>query len=168
MVKNNDIGQIGYVKLDADLEKLGPTRCFIVTNKRSKLERGAYVRIKKNNDQFYVGQVIDGPYFLGQGEKTYETNYIVDLSASIKGDVQAAVLDRPEPNTPVYLLEETLIQKFLGTTGDLNIGNLVTQGFVRVKMDPRSMTRHLGIFGTTGGGKSNTIQTIKKTKRKTN
>lgn len=160
MAKHKGSGQVGYIKFDADLDRLGPTTCSMVTNKDAGLERGTYVKIMRGDDQFYVGQIIDGPYFTKIGEKVYETNFLVELNATIRGDVQAVVLDRPEPNTPVYPLEEKLIQEFLGTTGVFSIGKLLTQEFVNVLMDPMSLTRHIGIFGTTGGGKSNTIQTL--------
>ncbi|NIO22049.1 MAG: hypothetical protein GTN76_15295, partial [Candidatus Aenigmarchaeota archaeon] len=50
MTKYKGPEQVGYIKLDADLERLGPTLCYMVTNKDTDLERGTYVKIMKGDD----------------------------------------------------------------------------------------------------------------------
>ncbi|NYT00986.1 MAG: ATP-binding protein, partial [Methanocellales archaeon] len=153
---------IGKIKMDIDLSSLGPTLCAISTlkDKDAKLERGDYVKIGNYPKQSYVGQVIDGPYYVKDSKSPYEINYTVDLNSEYRDGVQRTVLDRPIPDSPVSHLEEELTQDFLGTVGNMTIGRLLTQELVKVQLDPMILTRHIGIFGTTGTGKSNTIQTI--------
>lgn len=149
---------VGYVLPDVELEKLGPTRCLIASNRDGGLERGMYVKVG-GGGRFYVSQVVDGPYYLEEGEG-YRTVYTLDLALTVSGAFQSAVLDRPAPKTPVYPLEEEAVQGFLGAVGDIAVGRLATQGSVRVGLDSATLTRHVGIFGTTGSGKSNTIQVM--------
>ncbi|MCW3975998.1 MAG: ATP-binding protein [Candidatus Bathyarchaeota archaeon] len=152
--------EIAYTKIDRDLDKLGPTICSISALNNVKLERGSYVKIGKDNKQYYIGQIIDGPYYVEDESARFEITFTVDLNAEIRNGIQRAVLDRPEPHTPVYSLNENLIQEFLGAKGSMTIGRLLTQEMVKIQIDSSTLTRHMGIFGTTGTGKSNTIQTM--------
>ena len=152
--------EIAYTKIDKNIDKLGPTICLISALNGAKLERGSYVKIGKDNKQYYIGQIIDGPYFIEDESARFEITYTVDLNAEIRNGIQRVVLDRPLPHTPIYPLKEDLIQEFLGAKGSMTIGRLMTQEMVKIQIDTSTLTRHMGIFGTTGTGKSNTIQTM--------
>ncbi len=146
--------------VDVNIEGLGPTICRMAAYEGIKLERGSYVKLGKDQNQYYVGQIIDGPYFVEGPRKRYEITYTIDLNAQIRSGIQRTVLDRPLPNSPVFPLKESLVQEFLGTTGRLTLGKLLTQEMVKIQLDSTTLARHMGIFGTTGTGKSNTIQTM--------
>jgi DNA helicase HerA-like ATPase len=160
MVKDIEKEAIGYIKLDPGIGELGPTECMMASVKDIKLERGTYVKITAGGNQFYVGQIIDGPYFIDSGRGQFETVYKVELNASIQDGLQTVVLDRPPPKTQAYFLDEKTLHEFLGMTGNLTIGRLATHEMMKVKMNSSVLTRHMGIFGTTGSGKSNTIQAM--------
>jgi DNA helicase HerA-like ATPase len=58
------------------------------------------------------------------------------------------------------LLDPEQVQEYLGALGDFKLGHLLGQEDVEIAVDSSSLSRHVGIFGTTGGGKSNTLQVI--------
>lgn len=142
-----------------DSERLGATSCMISVDKGT-IARGTYVRIDGEGGRFYVGQVIDGPYYFDSEVGNRDPVYVARLNAVVTGEVQRAVLDRPKPKAPVCLLEKDLVQRFLGATGNMSIGRLTGQESVQIGLDSDTLTRHVGIFGTTGSGKSNTIQVM--------
>ena len=160
MTDSSQKKEIGYVKLDPSVTELGPTECLISAYENTILERGNYIRIDVENGGFFIGQVIDGPYHIESHRRRFETIYLIELNAAIKDGVQTAVLDRPNPNTAAYILDEKTLQEFLGMKGGITIGKLTTKALVKVKVNPVVLTRHSGIFGTTGSGKSNTIQVV--------
>jgi hypothetical protein len=57
-------------------------------------------------------------------------------------------------------LDPEQVQEYIGATGDFKLGRLVGQEEVEVAVASATLSRHIGIFGTTGGGKSNTLQVI--------
>ncbi|MEM2843628.1 MAG: ATP-binding protein [Candidatus Bathyarchaeia archaeon] len=165
--KLNSNKALGYVMFDEELEKVKSTTCFISVDKNAELKRGVYLELKDlNKDEYYIGQVIDGPYYPSTSinedlkQKFQGAIYLVELTATIKNNVQTAVLSRPTPGTPIKILESNKVQFFLGAAGDIELGRLSTQIDVAIGLDSSVLTRHLGIFGTTGSGKSNTIQVI--------
>jgi DNA helicase HerA-like ATPase len=66
----------------------------------------------------------------------------------------------PRPGSAVMLLDSESAQAYLGSVGDISVGRLLGQPEVKVALDSRVLTRHMGLFGTTGSGKSNTLQVL--------
>ena len=67
---------------------------------------------------------------------------------------------RPRPNSPVVPLGDDETRAALKLDGDVRLGALLAGAAVAVNLDSRQknqLPRHLGILGTTGGGKSNTV-----------
>jgi len=113
------------------------------------------VKIQDLPDEIvYVARVIDGPIFKVQGPY-----YVLELSTMIINGVRTVVQSRPKPGSPVRLLG-TATQSYIGALGDMTLGTLVGQKDVKISVNSPSLTRHIGIFGTTGSGKSNTLQVI--------
>jgi DNA helicase HerA-like ATPase len=164
-LKINEV--LGYVMFDEEFEKIKSTTCYISVDKDAELKRGVYLEIiDSNKNEYYIGQVIEGPYHPqapineDSKRKFKGTIYLVELVATIKNNIQTAVLSRPTPGASIKILESEKVQFFLGTEGDIELGKLLTQIDVAVNLNSSDLTRHLGIFGTTGSGKSNTIQVI--------
>jgi hypothetical protein len=151
---------IGYVTYD-DVgmqvnSKTEGITCFMVTENANP-QRGLYVRIgTKSSNTSFVGRILDGP-FVTQRPGAY---YLLELTSMHVENHRTAVRSRPRPASPVRLLEPVEVQEYIGATGDLKLGHLVGQEDVEVAVQSKSMSRHIGIFGTTGGGKSNTLQVI--------
>jgi hypothetical protein len=67
---------------------------------------------------------------------------------------------RPRPNSPVFPLSMAETAKVLQTAGDARLGVVVGQEGIEVGIptDRKAvLPRHLGILGTTGGGKTTTV-----------
>lgn len=67
---------------------------------------------------------------------------------------------RPLPNSPVFVLSSEETQKVLRIGGDIRLGMVMGHEEIEVCVPSTSKSvfpRHLGILGTTGGGKSTTV-----------
>jgi DNA helicase HerA-like ATPase len=104
----------------------------------------------------FVAHILDGPFFFQKPGAFY----LLELDSMLVDGLKTAVQTRPEAGTPVRLLEPSQAQSYIGAVGDFKIGRLVTQKQVEIAIDSSSLNRHIGIFGTTGSGKSNSLQVI--------
>lgn len=118
--------------------------------------RGIYVKIEDQRS-VYVARIIDGPFYVESGESPH---YILELTSMLSDGKKCAVTNRPQPNGKVSFLDPVITQEYVGTTGDLKLGKLLGQPNVEVCLDSATLSRHIGIFGTTGSGKSNSLQVI--------
>jgi DNA helicase HerA-like ATPase len=73
---------------------------------------------------------------------------------------RTAVQTRPAPGMGVTMLNPEDVQAYIGAVGDFQLGRLVGQWNVKIALDSVTLNRHIGIFGTTGTGKSNSLQVI--------
>lgn len=147
---------LGMVEYDPESSNLSSNQCDISVSHDVKLERGVFVKIG-NEKLYYIGQIVDGPYFT---KGSIKSRYITELTSLIENGVAKAVLTRPAPGTSVEPIGSSIVQKFLGISGTMNMGHILTDSKVDVLMDKATLSRHIGVFGTTGGGKSNTIQVL--------
>jgi hypothetical protein len=150
---------IGEVESDVDSSDLTSSRCNISAPASSDLTRGLFVKIG-NGASYYIGQIVDGPYYLSTQGGPTKRRYIVELASFVENDVTRAALSRPLPGTLVGHIASSEVQRFLGISGGMYMGSILTDRKVGVMMDPATLSRHIGIFGTTGSGKSNTIQVL--------
>ncbi len=151
---------LGAVDYDTDSSNLVSNLCSISVPCEADLKRGAFVKIGKG-PAYFIGQIIDGPYY-AEAKKglTIASRYIVELSGYIENGDSKAVLTRPVPGTPVEPIDTEDVRSFLGISGGMYMGCILTNRDVSVMMDPATLSRHIGVFGTTGSGKSNTIQVL--------
>jgi DNA helicase HerA-like ATPase len=156
----NDV--LGYVTFDdvgVDFgvrEQVETVTCYMISDKDPP--RGIYVQIgdRDNGDVSFVGRILDGPFYT-QKPGAY---FLIELTTMLVGDHRTVVQTRPKPASPVKLLEPKDVQSYVGATGDFTIGRLLGQSNVEIAIDSAGLNRHIGIFGTTGGGKSNSLQVI--------
>jgi DNA helicase HerA-like ATPase len=125
--------------------------------------RGVYVRITDSSAESFIGRIIDGPFFTKGSRSTF---YSLELGAMMAEGRKTALRSRPQPGSPVTLLDADATQSYLGAAGDLKLGRLLGQPDVEISLDSGTLVRHVGIFGTTGSGKSNTLQVIAEEARK--
>lgn len=126
---------------------------------------GLYVRIGRQSDKrHFIARILDGPFYI-QKPGAY---YVLELTSTQIGERRTAASIRPRPATPVMLMDPAEVQKYVGAMGDFTIGRLMGQEEVSVAIDSISLNRHVGMFGTTGGGKSNTLQVLVEEASKSN
>ncbi|MBS7627119.1 ATP-binding protein [Candidatus Bathyarchaeota archaeon] len=148
---------IGTVDYDDESFSLSSNQCVISAPQESMLERGVFVKIGNTDQPYFIGQIIEGPFYTSRYSETHG-RYVAELISYIDRDSVRAVLSRPAPGTEVRTVESGQVQSLLGVSGSMYMGYVTTDRKVSVMMDSATLTRHVGVFGTTGSGKSNTIQ----------
>jgi len=122
--------------------------CLMLCTEEEKIPRGVYVRINDNRESF-IARIVDGPFF---GKDATLSAYKLELTAMITRSRKEGVSTVPRPGSEVMLLDPESAQAYLGSVGDILLGRLVGQPEVKVALDSRILTRHMGLFGTTGRG----------------
>ena len=150
---------LGYVTFDdvgiEDVARVHGVTCYMTTEQEPL--RGIYVQIGDSSSEVsFIGRILDGPFFTKQPGAFY----LLELTSMILGDHRTAVQTRPKPGTIVRWLDTKQVQEYVGAVGDFTLGRLVGQREVEIAIESASLNRHIGIFGTTGAGKSNSLQVI--------
>ncbi len=142
----------------------------------------ALVRIKSPIDgHSYLGIVVKGPFAEPDGLRgdapimittavrggifmpRYHGRVQVELLGEEVGGILIPPRLRPLPNSPVFVLSMEETARTLHMDGDIAIG--VPVGYEKIPAAIPSdkkyvLPRHLGILGTTGGGKSTTVSSL--------
>jgi DNA helicase HerA-like ATPase len=142
----------------------------------------ALVRIRSVSDnRKYLGIVVAGPFAEPDGLRgdapimittavrggifmpRYHGRIQVELLGEEVGDVLIPPRLRPLPNSPVFVLDTDETSRTLRLDGDIPLG--VPVGYEKISAaipsDKKSvLPRHVGILGTTGGGKSTTVSSL--------
>lgn len=149
-----------------------------------KVPAQSLVRIKsrakeKGGDgRQYLGAVVQGPFAEPDGLKADApivvtttvrgAMFMPKYHGRIQVEIMGEELDgglvpprfRPLPNSPVFVLDDDETRTLLGVGGDITLGMAV--GFENIEVQIPSkrksvLPRHMGVLGTTGGGKSTTV-----------
>ena len=142
------------------------------------------VRVRSREDgRAYLGVVVRGPFaepnavpanstmaigVVTQGKKlSYTFDYHGRAEVELLGEEVEGTLKpprfRPQPQSPVFVLDEQESERVLGVGGDLCLGVVVGYENMEARLHARDkaiLPRHTGIIGTTGGGKSTTVATL--------
>lgn len=173
-------GSIGSTMFDAPTSKDGTVTVLLPSENIDKLPSQALVRIEGPVDgRIYLGAVVAGPFAEPDGLRADSTPMVVTavkgglLMPRYHGRAQVELIGeqldggaivpprlRPKPNSPVFPLDGAQTAQVLQIQGDLRLG--LAEGFedlpVSVPAKKKGvLPRHLGILGTTGGGKSTTV-----------
>jgi predicted house-cleaning noncanonical NTP pyrophosphatase (MazG superfamily) len=173
-------GSIGRTMFDTPSSEDGTVTVLLPKQNIDVLSSQALVRIESRLDsRTYLGAVAEGPFAEPDGLRADSTPMVVTtvkggfLMPSYHGRAQVEVMGerlgdgtivpprrRPRPNSPVFALDAKDTSEVLNLNGNMRLG--MADGFddltVRVPADSKSLLpRHLGILGTTGGGKSTTV-----------
>ena len=151
---------LGVVDYDAESSDLISSQCSVSTPINVDLKRGLFVKIGSGLS-YYIAQIVDGPYYLeAKLGSAPRSQYVAELSTFVENGEPRAALSRPTPGTNVERIDSNEVQRFLGVAGSMRLGSIITDPRVSVTMDAATLSRHIGVFGTTGSGKSNTIQVL--------
>jgi DNA helicase HerA-like ATPase len=161
--KTSTAAQVGHVIFDEGMKK-GESNFCRIECEDAKPPRGIYVSVDDPSGLSFVGRIIDGPFYTKGSRSTF---YALELTAMMAEGRRTAIQNRPQPGSLVTLLDSESTQEYLSASGDLKLGRLLGQPGVDIYLDSASLTRHIGIFGTTGSGKSNTLQVIVEQSSKT-
>ena len=167
---SNEI-MLGEVSSDPQWQQKNPNLCTLQVPRVGAIERGIYVRVQdETSGKDFIGRIVDGPYFVrdqagfhtlsGAEIRPVQKLCTIELTSVIENGQRTLVQTRPAPGSKVFIMDASSVQEYIGATGDLAIGRLTSDRKVRLHINSKSLNRHLGIFGTTGSGKSNTLQVL--------
>lgn len=129
----------------------------------------------------YIGAVIAGPFAEPDGMRADAPGLVISavnraiMMPRYHGRAQVALLGemingrlvpprfRPKPNSPTWVVPDNEMTDILGLHGDMRLGLAEGHDNVEIKVpsDKKSVLgRHMGVLGTTGGGKSTTVTTF--------
>lgn len=173
-------GRIGATMFDLPNSEDGTITVLLPKENVDLLPSQALVRIEsKLDNRTYLGAVAKGPFAEPDGLKADATPIVISavhgrmLMPRYHGRAQVEIIGerlvdgavvpprrRPRPNSAVYPLDSAETSQVLRLNGDLRLG--MADGFddlsVSVPSDNKGvLPRHMGIIGTTGGGKSTTV-----------
>lgn len=177
-------GSIGRTMYDTPTSKDNTVTVLLPRENIGKVPSQSLVRIKsrpkdqEGDGRQYIGAVVEGPFAEPDGLRAdapivitttvrgaaFMPRYHGRVQVEIVGEeIENTVVPprfRPLPNSPVFVLDDKETRDRLSIEGDIDIGRAV--GFedmpVHFPSDKKFvLPRHLGILGTTGGGKSTTV-----------
>lgn len=173
-------GSVGVTMFDSGRSEDGTVTVLLPKDSIDTLPSQALVRINSLPDKReYLAAVVAGPFAEPDGLSADATPIVAStvrgglLMPPFHGRAQLALLGerlktgtivpprrRPKPNSPVFVLDKAETTAVLRLGGDVCLG--LADGFddLEVCIPSNSkgvLPRHLGILGTTGGGKSTTV-----------
>lgn len=182
-------GAVGRTMFDSPNSRDNTVTVLLPAETMASTPSQALLRIRSRNHdsggegRVYLGAVVEGPFAEPDGLRAdapivvtttvrgahFLPRYHGRVQVSILGEEVEGVLEppryRPLPNSPAFALGEEETRKFLGLVHEpaVELGRAV--GFanlaVQVPANRKSvLPRHLGVLGTTGGGKSTTVSAL--------
>lgn len=174
-------GSIGRTMFDSPSSADGTITVIVPKEKIESVPSQSMLRIKSADGKVYVAVVTAGPFAEPDGMRADSPSLVVSaVNDSIflpnyHGRVQIEVLGeeiqgglttprhRPLPNSPVFPVADDEMTQLLRSQGAVRLG--VATGHpevqIRVPSDDKSvLPRHVGVLGTTGGGKTTTVANL--------
>ncbi len=179
-VPEDEIDSIGRTMFDLPQSKDDQLVVLMPPDNIAELPSQSLIRIRSKKDGHdYIGIVFEGPFAEPDGLRA-DSSIVVTTTVrggifmpKYHGRVHVSVLGelmqngklmpprfRPLPNSPVYALDDAETARYLQLEGDLQMGLVVGYENLELKLPSSKkmvLPRHLGIIGTTGGGKSTTV-----------
>ncbi|HWG46949.1 MAG TPA: ATP-binding protein [Gemmataceae bacterium] len=175
-------GAVGYTHFDAPNSEDNTVVILLAKESMADLPSQTLVRIKSLEDKHsYLGVVVAGPFAEPDGLRAdssivvattvqgkiflprYHGRAFVEiLGEEINGQMIPPRF-RPRPNSPVFPLSVEETAEVLQVGGDARLGVVVGQEEIAVCIPTERksvLPRHLGVLGTTGGGKSTTVSRL--------
>jgi DNA helicase HerA-like ATPase len=133
--------------------------------RRERILRNHFVTITDalSPQTVFLGRMVGGPFF---PEPTGDSGDIlteVEIQGEMRDDQPHDTNNRPSPGSEVHELLADRVRTMLGVEGDMMVGCLTGRHDLPVALQSRSkdvLPRNVGIFGTVGSGKSNSVQVL--------
>jgi DNA helicase HerA-like ATPase len=180
-------GMLGYVNFDGGAADNTTSQVVAAADHQKLFRREVYVGIKDTEQNIeFLGRIVQGPFHTpheaGTNSKTRKRNgshpestksrpsydvygNIEILGQLLQGEHVIATPTRPRPYSEITIFPPERLRKLLGLEGNMLLGSLM--GYeeqrleVRVHADNKNiLPLNVGIFGTVGSGKSNTVQVL--------
>ncbi|MGE5462483.1 MAG: helicase HerA domain-containing protein, partial [Syntrophothermus sp.] len=162
---------LGYVNFDGGSADNTTLEAVISADQRNHFRREMYVGIQDTQQDIeFLGRIVQGPFHIPAGPEpetpSYDTyGHIEILGQLLQGERVAPSPTRPRPRSEIFIFPPDRLRRLLSIDGNMLIGSL--SGYDEQKVEVRADTENknflplnVGIFGTVGSGKSNTVQVL--------
>jgi hypothetical protein len=178
---------LGHVDFDGAAADNTTSQAMVSADHRNLFRREVYVSIKDTGqDLEFLGRIIQGPFHLPhkaaagsaktkttksssartKEKPAYEVYGNIEvLGELLHGERVVPTLTRPRPYSEITVFPPERLGRLLEIEGNMLIGSLM--GYEEHQIDVRVNTENknflplnIGIFGTVGSGKSNTVQVL--------
>ncbi len=180
-------GVLGYVNFDGGVSDNATSGAMVSAERRRLFRRDVYVGLRDTEQNIeFLGRIVQGPFHtpheIGSDsaitrttvlhpERTkfrpsyYVFGNIEILGELINGERVIPTPTRPRPYSEIYIFPPDRLRRLLEIEGNVLIGHLMGYDEERVEVRANSenknfLPRNVGIFGTVGSGKSNTVQVL--------
>ncbi|MFN8534096.1 MAG: ATP-binding protein [Dehalococcoidia bacterium] len=178
---------VGVTLFDTPASADGTVTVVIPAEQLDKVANCAFVEIvteppHPGRPAAFLGVVTEGPFHEPDGLRgdsalivttavrgatmflpRYHGRAAVEILGERVGKALGPPRFRPLPNSPARLLDDNEVRDFLKVDGDLHLGLAVGYEGIEVAIDSKDknvLPRHLGVLGSTGGGKSTTVSRL--------
>jgi len=180
-------GILGYVNFDRGAADNTTLEAMASADHRKLFRREVYVCIKDTEQNIeFLGRIVAGPFHIpheagtgstrakktGQAPKRAKPTPSYDVYGTIEilgqllnGESVMPTATRPRPQSAITIFPRDRLRKLLELEGNMLLGSLM--GYEEQRVDVRIDTENknilplnVGIFGTVGSGKSNTVQVL--------
>ena len=180
-------GILGQVNFDGEAADNTTSEAMISEDHQNLFRREVYVGIKDMEQNIeFLGRIVEGPYHIpqkpGAGSASAKTNKLPSartkskssyhvfgnievLGQLLQGERVIPTLTRPRPYSEITIFPPERLSRLLDIEGNMLIGSLM--GYEEHRIEVRENTENknflplnVGIFGTVGSGKSNTVQVL--------
>ena len=180
-------GMLGYVNFDGGAADNTTSQVVAAADRQKLFRREVYVGIKDTEQNIeFLGRIVQGPFHTpheaGTNSKTRKRNgshpestksrpsydvygNIEILGQLLNGERLIPTPTRPRPYSEITIFPRDRLRKLLELEGNMLLGSLM--GYEEQRIEVRVQTENknilplnVGIFGTVGSGKSNTVQVL--------
>ena len=178
---------LGHVIFDGEAADNTTLEAMVSVEHRNLFRREVYVGIKDTEQNIeFLGRIVEGPFHTpheavtdpASTKKTvlhpkrtkqrpsYDVYGNIEiLGQLLHGERMIPTPTRPRPYSEIYIFPPERLRKLLEIEGNMLIGSLI--GYDEQPVEARAKTENknflplnVGIFGTVGSGKSNTVQVL--------
>jgi len=177
---SND-GRVGVTMFDVSGSEDNLIAVVVPKERLKDLPAQSLVKIGNLNEgdgRIYQGIVVKGPFYEPDGIRgdsaviittaangmmfmpKYHGRVMVEIMGELLNGTHVPPRYRPMPNSPVYPLSNEESKDILNLNGEIVLGRAIGHEDMMVKIPAQKksvLPRHIGILGTTGGGKSTTV-----------
>lgn len=175
-------GAIGSTMFDAPNSEDNSVTVLLADQHIQDVPSQSLVRITSRGDRRrYLGTVVAGPFAEPDGLRAdshilvttvtrggifvppYHGRVQVEILGEEQADAPGRLIPpryRPEPNSPVHVLDAAETARLLGVRGEMALGQVIGMPEIVVRVPATEkgvLPRHTAILGTTGGGKSTSV-----------
>jgi hypothetical protein len=156
---------LGHVAPDTSGESNERVRIRAGYELRARAVRNQYVTITDAIDPHtrFLARLLEGPFFPTAPGEQADIFIEAEIQGELDGLMTCDTHNRPTPGSAVHELPASSVREMLGLAGDMLLGCLSGRQDLPVLLRSNSkevLPRNVGIFGTVGSGKSNTVQVL--------